>query len=58
MDDTPSLNTYYHLHPWLQGNLIHIDMDFNFDDVPHNLNDFVSQLGLMLDAFETGDLKE
>ncbi|KAF8801923.1 hypothetical protein BYT27DRAFT_7114038, partial [Phlegmacium glaucopus] len=56
MDDTPSLLTYYHLHPWLQGNLVHIEMDFNFDDGPHN--DFESQLGLMLDAFETGDLQE
>ena len=56
MDDTPSLNTYYHLHPWLQGNLVHIDMDFNFNNIPHN--DFASQLGSMLDAFETGGLQE
>ena len=56
MDDTPSLNMYYHLHPWLQGNLVHIDMDFNFNNVPHN--DFASRLGSMLDAFETGDLQE
>jgi len=56
MDDTPSLLMYYHLQPWLQGNLAHIRMDFNFDDVPHN--DFGSRLGLMLDAFETGKLQE
>lgn len=56
MDDTPSLITYCHLHPWLQGNVVHIDMDFNFDDVPHN--DFESRLDLMLNAFETGHLQE
>lgn len=56
MDDTPSLLTYYHLQPWLQGNLVHIDMDFNLDDVPHN--DFQSRLDLMLDAFEMGELQQ
>lgn len=56
MDDTPSLLTYYHLQPWLQGNLAHIDIDFNFDDVPHN--NFQARLELMLDAFETGDLQQ
>jgi hypothetical protein len=56
MDDTPSLNMYHHLKPWLQGNLVHIDMDFNFSEVPHN--DFEFRLGLMLDTFETGDLQE
>jgi hypothetical protein len=56
MDDTPSLNTYYHLLPWLMGNIVHVDMDFNFDDVSHN--DFESRLGYMLDAFENGDFQE
>lgn len=35
---------------------MHIDMDFNLDDVPHN--DFQSRLDLMLDAFEMGELQQ
>ena len=56
MDDTPSLVTYLHLRPWLQGNISLIEIDFNLDDVPHN--DFETRLDLMLDNLESGDLHE
>jgi len=48
----PSLLTYHHLHSWLQGNLVHINMDFNFNGVSYN--DFESRLDSMLNEFETG----
>ena len=54
MDNTPSLATYLHLCPWLQGNISLIDIDFNLNDVPHN--NFETQLDLMLDNLESGDL--
>jgi hypothetical protein len=56
MNDTPSYLVYTHLQPWLQGNIIHIDLDFNLTDVPHN--DWVTRLDRMLDSFETGEFKE
>ncbi|KIM38491.1 hypothetical protein M413DRAFT_76005 [Hebeloma cylindrosporum] len=55
MTDTPSHLAYYHLYDWFRGNLVHIDMDFNLDDVPRN--DFGARLIEMLDRLETGDLK-
>ncbi|KAF8813074.1 hypothetical protein BYT27DRAFT_7085341, partial [Phlegmacium glaucopus] len=55
MKDTPSIITYHHLHPWLQGNLVHIDFDFNFEN---STNDFNIRLNRMLDRFENGDLKD
>ena len=55
MTNIPSLIAYHHLHDWLQGNILHINMDFNLDDVPQN--DFVYCLSNMLDRLETGDLK-
>ncbi|KIM40990.1 hypothetical protein M413DRAFT_28089 [Hebeloma cylindrosporum] len=57
MSDIPSLLTYHHIRDWLRGNVVHIDLDFNFDDVPHN--DFETRLNNMLDAFdETGEFWE
>lgn len=56
MTDIPGFIAYHHIHPWLHGNAIHIDLDFNFDDIPKN--DFASRLGTMLDSFECGHLKE
>jgi len=56
MTDTPSLLAYHHLHPWLQGNLVHINMDFNFNGVSYN--DFESRLDSMLNEFETGKFQE
>ena len=47
--------TYHHLAEWLQGNLVMVDLTFNFDDTN---NQFESQLDIMLDAFETGKFKE
>ena len=55
MTDIPSLIAYHHLHDWLQGNIVHIDMDFNLDDVPQN--DFAYHLSNMLDRLEISDLK-
>ena len=46
---------YYHLMPWLQGNLVLVDLMFNFDDTQNN---FESQLDIMLQDFEEGDYKE
>jgi len=56
MADIPSLMAYHHLHDWLGGNIVHIDMDFYLDDVPWN--DFENRLSNMLDRLETGDLKK
>jgi hypothetical protein len=56
MTDTPACLTYHHLQPWLQGNIVHIDLDFNMTDVPHN--DWAIRLASMLDSFETGEFKE
>jgi len=53
--DSTSLITYHHLAPWLQGNLVLVDLMFNFDDPQ---NDFESQLDTMLQDFEEGDYKE
>ena len=55
MTDIPSLIAYHHLHDWLQGNIVHIDMDFNLDDVLRN--EFAYFLKNMLDRLEIGDLK-
>jgi len=55
MIDSPSLITYHHLNPWLHGNLILVDLTFNFDD---SESDFESNLGNMIDRFDGGDLKE
>ena len=55
MVDSTSLVTYHHLAPWLQGNLVLVDLMFNFDDPE---NDFESQLDTMLQDFEEGDYKE
>ncbi|KAF8800814.1 hypothetical protein BYT27DRAFT_7116607, partial [Phlegmacium glaucopus] len=55
MNNTPSVVTYYHLLPWLQGNLVHVNLDFSFQSSD---NDFESRLNTMLDRFKFGDLKE
>ena len=55
MIDSPSVITYHHLSPWLHGNLVLVDLTFNFDDPQ---NDFESKLDDMLDRFDGGDLKE
>jgi hypothetical protein len=55
MVDSTSLITYHHLAPWLQGNLVLVDLMFNFEDPK---NDFDSQLDSMLQDFEEGDYKE
>lgn len=50
MGDVPSLLAYYHMFDWLHGNVVHVSLDFHFDDVPQN--DFESRLNAMLAAFE------
>ena len=55
MVDSASLITYNHLAPWLQGNLVLVDLMFNFDD---SQNNFETQLDNMLQDFEEGDYKE
>jgi hypothetical protein len=55
MMDSTSHVTYHHLAPWLQGNLVLVDLMFNFDDPQ---NDFESQLDTMLQDFEKGNYKE
>ena len=54
MVDSTSLVTYHHLAPWLQSNLVLVDLMFKFDDPQ---NDFESRLD-MLQSFEEGDYKE
>lgn len=55
MSGVPSFLAYQHLRDWLQGNIVHVDLDFNLDDVPHN--DFEMRLNAMLHTFEH-DLQE
>jgi hypothetical protein len=55
MIHNPSIITYHHLHPWLHGNLVHIDFDFNFE---HFNNDFQIRMDKTLDRSMNGDLKE
>jgi hypothetical protein len=55
MTDTPASLTYHHLQPWLQGNIVHIDLDFNMTDVSHN--DWAIRRDSMLDFFETGEFR-
>ena len=54
MKDIPSVIAYHHIHPWLLGNLVHVDLDFDFGKV----DDFTARLNMMLDRFEKGDLME
>lgn len=56
MVDTPSFLLYQHLHPWLQGNLVHVNIDFNLTEVPHN--DFAIRFDAMLESFESGQFQE
>ncbi|KIK03069.1 hypothetical protein K443DRAFT_131586 [Laccaria amethystina LaAM-08-1] len=55
MTDSPSILTYHHLAPWLHGNLVLIDLMFNFDDPKNNFN---SQMECMLHEFEEGQFKD
>lgn len=43
------------MQPWLQGNLVHVDLEFNFDQTD---NDFYHRFDMMLDKFEHRDLQE
>jgi hypothetical protein len=53
MKDVPSVIAYHHIQPWLMGNLIHVDFDFNLE----RMEDVTVRLNTMLDRFENGDLK-
>lgn len=55
MVDSASFITYHHLVPWLQGNLVLVELIFNFDDTNNN---FDTQLDTMLQDFEDGHFKE
>ena len=55
MNHNLSIICYNHIEPWLQGNLVHVDFDFNFVNFD---NDVVVHLNMMLDRFGHGDLKE
>jgi len=48
MVDSPSIITYHHLAPWLHGNLVLVNMEFNFE----------SQLDDMLGRFSSGEFAE
>lgn len=56
MTDVPGRMAYNHLYSWLHGNVLHVEMDFNLDDVPHN--DFEMRLNTMLSSFEKGGAYE
>lgn len=55
MKDVPSVIAYHHVHPWLHGNLVHVDLDFNLLE---GAEDFKDRMNAMLNRFEKGDLKE
>jgi hypothetical protein len=54
MKDVPSVIAYQHVHPWLIGNLVHADLNFNLLE---GMDDFIARMNAMLDRFEKGDLK-
>lgn len=53
--DTPASIIYHQLHPWLKGNLVYVDIDF---DVHEYQADFEDRLDNMLEVFITGSLQE
>ena len=53
MNDTPSYLAYHHLQPWLLGNVVHVDLDFNMVDEAYH--DWVIRFNRLLDSFETGE---
>ncbi|EDR03103.1 uncharacterized protein LACBIDRAFT_307567 [Laccaria bicolor S238N-H82] len=55
MTDSPSILTYHHLAPYLHGNLVLVNLTFNFNKPRKHFN---SQLENMLQEFEDGDFKE
>ena len=55
MTDSPSILTYHHLAPYFQGNLVLVNLTFNFDK-PRRY--FDSQLESILQEFEDGEFEE
>ena len=55
MTDSPSILTYHHLAPYLHGNLVLVNLMFNFDK-PRRYFNF--QLENMLQEFKDGEFKE
>ena len=51
MSDVPARMAYHHLHSWLYGNVIHVELNFNLDA---SYEDFATRLNTMLASFETG----
>lgn len=55
MKDSQSTMVYHYLQPWLQGNIVLVELDFNFEQ---GIDKFQSCLNCMLDQLENGNLKE
>jgi hypothetical protein len=55
MTDSSSILTYHHLAPYFHGNLVLVDLTFNFDKPRKHFN---SQMESMLQEFEAGEFEE
>lgn len=55
MQDAPSHIVFHHLQPWLQGNLIHVDIILNFRN---GKEEFESLFSAVLDKFEDSAFHE
>jgi hypothetical protein len=51
--DTPATIVYDQLLPWLDGNLVLLDLDF---DLCHHQADFEDRMDALVDLFVTGNL--
>jgi hypothetical protein len=55
--DSPAAIVYHHLLPWLRGNLVYVELDFDFR-VTKSRHNFEDRLEEMLDVFISGPFKE
>ena len=56
-EDTLAEMGFLHLHPYLQGNLAYVDLDFSLDDGDRSLELFYECQTELFELFETGPLK-
>jgi hypothetical protein len=54
--DSPAAIVYHHLLPWLRGNLVYFELDFDFR-VPQSIHNFQDRLEEMVDAFTSDSMK-
>jgi hypothetical protein len=53
---TSSWIAYHHLHPWLQGNVAHFDIDFDLSTEASHKN-FLDRHSYMLEMLESGEFQ-